>query len=37
VRDICGNARTANDIVQRKLADSWVELEEEGERLADTT
>ena len=37
VRDICGHARTPDDIVQRELADSGVELQEEGERLADTT
>lgn len=37
MRDICRNARTTNDIVQRKLADSGIQLQEEGERLTDAT
>jgi hypothetical protein len=37
VRDVCRNARTTNDIVQRKLADSRIELQEKGERLTDAT
>jgi hypothetical protein len=37
VRDVCRNARTTNHIVQRKLADSRIELQEKGERLTDAT
>lgn len=35
--DISGNTWAALDVVKCKLSDSWVELEEEGQRLADTT
>ena len=35
--NVCRNAWTTNDIVQRKLVDSGVELQEEREWLADTT
>jgi len=36
VRDIRRNTRSTLDIVQGELADTRVELEEQGERLADT-
>ncbi len=37
VRDIGGDTRSALDIVQRELGHSGVELEEEGQRLANAT
>lgn len=36
VRDIGSNAGATLDVVQRELGDPRVELEEEGQRLADT-
>jgi len=37
VRDIGGDTRSSLDIVQRELSHSGVELEEEGQRLANAT
>lgn len=37
VADIGGDTGCTTDIVESELGDSWVELEEEGERLTDTT
>jgi hypothetical protein len=37
VADISGDTRTASDVVKGELGDARVELEEEGERLTDTT
>jgi hypothetical protein len=37
VSDISGDTRTTSDVVQGELGDARVELEEEGERLTDTT
>ena len=37
VRDIGGNTWATLDVVQRKLADSRVELKEEGQRLTNAT
>jgi hypothetical protein len=37
VADISGNAGGATDIEERELSDARVELEEEGQRLADST
>ena len=34
--DISGNAGGATDIEERELSDARVELEEEGQRLADS-
>jgi len=36
VADIGGDAGSTPDIVESELGNSWVELEEEGERLTDT-
>jgi hypothetical protein len=36
VTDISGNAGGATDIEERELSDARVELEEEGQRLADS-
>lgn len=36
VRDIGGDTWCTLDIVEGELADSWIELEQEGERLADS-
>ena len=36
VTDISGNAGGATDIEERELSDAKVELEEEGQRLADS-
>lgn len=35
--DISGNTGCHADIVEGELADTWVELQEKGERLSDTT
>lgn len=37
VSDISGDTWTTLDIVEGKLANAWVELEEEGQRLANST
>lgn len=37
VANISGDTWCESDIVERKLGNSWVELQEEGQRLADTT
>lgn len=37
VADISGNTGCHADIVEGELADTWVELQEKGERLTDTT
>jgi hypothetical protein len=37
VADISGDTRATSDVIEGELGDARVELEEEGERLADTT
>lgn len=37
VTDIRGNTWATLDIVEGKLADPWVELEQEGQRLTNAT
>ena len=37
MRDIRGNTRAADNVVEGELADPWVELEEQRERLPNPT
>jgi len=37
VRDVSADTRSALDVVEGEIADSWVELEQEGQRLANAT
>lgn len=37
VGDICGDTGAETDIVQSQVGDTWVQLHQQGERLANTT